>query len=88
MVYDHPIDYGTFEGIIPDGYYGAGPVIIWDSGNIEAVGIDMDKGHPEFILNGNKLKGTSELTELKQKEKDVSKAITAQLAYGDFNCRD
>jgi bifunctional non-homologous end joining protein LigD len=70
MVDDHPLDYGTFEGIIPEGDYGAGSVIIWDSGSYEPVNIDMGKDHLEFILNGNKLKGTFVLIKLKQKEKE------------------
>lgn len=70
MVEDHPLDYGTFEGVIPEGSYGAGPVFIWDSGNYEIVSADMDKGHLEFILDGNKLKGAFVLTKFKQKEKE------------------
>ena len=85
MVDDHPLDYGTFEGIIPEGNYGAGPVFIWDSGKYEIVSADMDKGRLEFILNGNKLKGAFVLTKLKQKEKEwlliKKKDQFAQLSY-------
>lgn len=65
MVDDHPLEYGNFEGIIPDNYYGAGAVIIWDSGNYEPVQIDLDKKHVEFILHGTELKGAFVLTGFK-----------------------
>lgn len=45
---DHPLEYGTFEGIIPDGYYGAGPVVIWDAGDLELRDNDMAKGYIDF----------------------------------------
>lgn len=70
MVEDHPLEYGTFEGIIPDAYYGAGPVVIWDSGTYQPVSTDMTKGHLEFVLNGRKLKGTFVLTKLRLKDKE------------------
>lgn len=60
MVEDHPLEYGNFEGIIPEGYYGAGPVLIWDSGLFEPEGNPEDglrKGKLTFTLNGKKLKG-------------------------------
>src|ERR1700736_6219781 len=37
---DHPLDYAGFEGVIPEGHYGAGPVIIWDHGKFTAEGPD------------------------------------------------
>jgi len=60
MVEDHLLEYGEFEGIIPQGLYGAGPVLIWDSGEFEAEGdpeIALRQGKLRFTLNGKKLKG-------------------------------
>jgi DNA ligase D-like protein (predicted 3'-phosphoesterase) len=54
-VEDHPVDYAEFEGVIPEGQYGAGIVEIWDKGNYEAV-----KWKDEEIIvdiHGKKLKG-------------------------------
>jgi bifunctional non-homologous end joining protein LigD len=60
-VEDHPIEYGTFEGVIPEGY-GAGIVMLWDYGTWEPEGDDVDaalkKGDLKFRLNGYKLKGS------------------------------
>ncbi|MDO1584256.1 DNA ligase D [Rhizobium oryzicola] len=59
-VEDHPLDYGDFEGNIPEGNYGAGNVIVWDRGTWQPIG-DMHKaykkGHMEFTLEGEKLGG-------------------------------
>jgi len=60
MVEDHLFEYGDFEGIIPQGLYGAGPVLIWDSGEFEAEGdpeTALKQGKLRFALNGKKLKG-------------------------------
>jgi bifunctional non-homologous end joining protein LigD len=60
MVDDHPLEYGEFEGIIPEGHYGAGPVLIWDSGEFQPEGapeIALNKGRLSFALTGIKLKG-------------------------------
>jgi len=60
-VEDHPIDYGMFEGVIPEGY-GAGIVMLWDHGTWESESEDVDaalrKGDLKFRLNGFKLKGS------------------------------
>jgi len=67
QVEDHPYEYRTFEGVIPEGNYGAGKVIIWDEGTYEPYHDDPDdeatlrkelkKGHLTFFLHGKKLKG-------------------------------
>jgi bifunctional non-homologous end joining protein LigD len=60
MVEDHPLEYGEFEGIIPLGQYGAGPVLIWDSGEFqpeEDPESALNKGRLSFSLEGKKLKG-------------------------------
>jgi bifunctional non-homologous end joining protein LigD len=69
-VNDHPLEYGGFEGIIPEGYYGAGPVVIWDSGDYTLLKEDFLEGRLEFFLKGEKLKGVFVLTRFKGKEKD------------------
>lgn len=60
MVEDHPLEYSEFEGIIPQGQYGAGPVLIWDSGEFQPEDdpeTALKNGRLNFLLNGKKLKG-------------------------------
>ena len=59
QVEDHPLDYASFEGTIPEGEYGAGTVKIWDKGTYEAVKWTDDK--IEVIINGGRLNGKYEL---------------------------
>ena len=70
MVEDHPIEYGTFEGVIPSGY-GAGIVMLWDSGTwtpeVDDVDAALKKGDLKFTLNGYKLKGSWVLVRTKGK---------------------
>lgn len=64
---DHPIDYANFEGVIPEGNYGAGEVIVWDKGEydnktiIDGKELEIEKayekGHITIFLHGKKLKG-------------------------------
>ena len=60
-VEDHPVEYGTFEGVIPSGY-GAGIVMLWDQGTWKPESPDVDaalkKGDLKFTLDGYKLKGS------------------------------
>ena len=59
-VEDHPLHYGSFEGIIPKGEYGGGTVMLWDRGTWEPIGNPhegLKKGHLSFILHGERLKG-------------------------------
>jgi bifunctional non-homologous end joining protein LigD len=62
QVEDHPIDYANFEGVIPEGEYGGGTVMVWDKGTWEPESPDVDaaieKGDLKFILHGKKLKGS------------------------------
>jgi bifunctional non-homologous end joining protein LigD len=58
-VEDHPVEYGSFEGTIPEGQYGGGTVLLWDKGYWEPIG-DPDEGYRQgklkFRLHGKKLK--------------------------------
>ena len=58
---DHPLAYGTFEGVIPEGY-GAGIVMLWDQGTwepeVEDIDAALEKGDLKFSLDGFKLKGS------------------------------
>jgi bifunctional non-homologous end joining protein LigD len=60
---DHPLDYAEFEGVIPEGQYGAGPVMVWDIGTCEfeqdgsPAEQQLARGELKFTLHGQKLKG-------------------------------
>ncbi len=69
-VEDHPIEYGSFEGMIPEGEYGAGTVMLWDRGTWEPGGdphAGYAKGDFKFKLHGEKLKGSWVLARMKGK---------------------
>lgn len=79
MVEDHPYDYRNFEGIIPNGNYGAGVVMIWDKGtytsladkredDIKTLHAGLRSGDLKFRLNGDILKGEFALVKLKSNE--------------------
>jgi len=62
QVEDHPVDYAKFEGVIPEGEYGGGTVMVWDYGtydpDTEDVSGALRKGELKFTLDGQKLKGS------------------------------
>ena len=73
---DHPIDYIDFEGVIPEGEYGGGPMIVWDTGDWAPMGDpqkDLAKGAFKFRLAGEKLSGGWMLTRLKGRPGDNGK---------------
>ncbi len=62
QVEDHPIDYARFEGVIPEGEYGGGTVMVWDQGTwtpeSEDIETALTKGDLKFTLHGEKLHGS------------------------------
>ncbi len=72
-VEDHPLDYGSFEGTIPQGQYGGGRVLLWDRGAWKPVNDatkGYKKGHFEFELDGEKLKGRWHLVRMASKPRE------------------
>jgi bifunctional non-homologous end joining protein LigD len=82
MVEDHPFDYLHFEGVIPKGNYGAGTVIVWDTGSYsskEQITKQVEAGKISVQLYGNKLKGLFKL--VKTKKENQWLLIKAQDKY-------
>ncbi|TWG98310.1 bifunctional non-homologous end joining protein LigD [Mesorhizobium sp. J18] len=72
-VEDHPLEYGDFEGTIPKGEYGGGTVIVWDRGRWSPLGDAKKgyaKGHLDFEIHGEKLKGRWHLVRMARKPRD------------------
>ena len=69
QVEDHEISYGSWEGTIPEGMYGAGKVTIWDKGSYELENLKPDK-KIVVKINGKRLKGRYCLLHFKPKEKN------------------
>jgi bifunctional non-homologous end joining protein LigD len=87
-VEDHPLDYMNFEGTIPQGQYGGGTVMVWDTGTYELLGGTHEKGDLKLMLHGKKLKGEWHIFRIKSdqskpmwllaKSKVPAKALTAR----------
>jgi len=70
---DHPVDYGDFEGVIAEGEYGGGTVLLWDRGTWEPIGdphAGLEKGKLEFLVHGEKLAGRFILVRLKDTDSE------------------
>ncbi len=88
---DHPVDYRDFEGSIPHGQYGGGPVIVWDRGTWEPLGDPhegMERGRLEFVVHGQKLQGTFLLVRLAAKERDRGKKNWLLMKRSDDHVRE
>lgn len=83
MVEDHPFDYKDFEGVIPEGNYGAGEVIVWDKGTYHSIETDdrkesipllkkgLEKGDLKITLHGEKLNGQFALVNMKKPKQNA-----------------
>ena len=70
QVEDHPVEYGSFEGIIPEDEYGGGTVLVWDRGEwspLAAAKDSLRKGTLKFTVEGRKLRGAWTLVQMKEK---------------------
>jgi len=101
MVEDHPYDYKNFEGIIPNGNYGAGVVLIWDEGTYESLAGEraddvktlrtgLKSGNLKFRLDGKILKGEFAMVKLHSDEENSWLLIKHRDEYAvdDFNSED
>ena len=92
---DHPLEYAGFEGVIPEGEYGGGTVLVWDTGTYRnltekkgaavPMGQGLAHGHVKFWLEGRKLKGGYALTRFKTGKDEswlLSKADDAEADPG------
>jgi len=79
MTEDHPMEYASFEGVIPDGQYGAGPMMVWDNGTFkpvhdnEPVSTQVAKGELKFTLRGKKLRGSFVLVKIRSRPDERSR---------------
>jgi bifunctional non-homologous end joining protein LigD len=85
---DHPIEYNQFEGVIPEGEYGGGTVMIWDRGTwepeVEDVEKALAKGDLKFKLNGKKLRGSWVLVRMRPRQWLLIKHRDEAASAGDI----
>ena len=81
----HPVDYLLFEGVIPAGSYGAGTVIVWDTGTYtteEEISDQFKKGKITFSLFGQKLRGKFKLIRIRSREEEENQWLLMKLSDG------
>ncbi|HML17904.1 MAG TPA: DNA ligase D [Bryobacteraceae bacterium] len=79
MVEDHPVEYGSFEGVIPKGNYGAGSVMLWDRGTYQLLGDataeeQLARGDFKFHVTGEKISGDFALVKIKKSRSQEDKS--------------
>ncbi|MBS0001020.1 MAG: DNA ligase [Cyclobacteriaceae bacterium] len=77
---DHPLEYADFEGVIPEGQYGGGTILVWDRGNFKNLtmkdgqhinlNLAIENGHFTAWLEGKKIQGGYAMTRIKKKNND------------------
>src|ERR671911_1052853 len=88
---DHPLDYLLFEGVIPEGSYGAGTVIVWDTGTYESereISDQFKNGKITFSLFGQKLRGKFKLIRIRSREAEENQWLLMKLADGSESGED
>ncbi|RIL00893.1 MAG: DNA ligase D [Proteobacteria bacterium] len=87
---DHPLDYATFEGVIPKGEYGGGTVVVWDRGTWHPIGdphAGLAAGKLDFELAGEKLRGAWHMVRLAPRSEDRGKTSWLLMKRSDAHAR-
>lgn len=86
-VENHPLEYASFEGVIPEGEYGGGTVMVWDKGSWSPdngnVDVSLEKGELKFTLHGGKLKGSWVLVRTRGFDKNPSRSAWLLIKHRD-----
>src|SRR5215218_3456793 len=85
---DHPLDYIDFEGVIPEGNYGAGTVIVWDIGTYTTerdIRQQLRDGKISFISSGKRIRGSFSLIRIRQRQKQWLLIKSGDDGYAHLN---
>lgn len=89
-VEDHPLDYASFEGVIPKGEYGGGTVLVWDRGvwdPLDEPHAALAKGDLSFQLSGDKLRGRWHLVRMRPRDRDRGRSHWLLIKASDAEAR-